>query len=176
MSAGLGRMGMAATLVVLTSVVLLGCGLSAEERIAVQEKQLQSFIERADGWGSEIIAQIPEDEVELLSDPAGGSRGVNGYEQWPRLYYFDRIVVLRADGPRSPTEVADDLEPWLSDQGWTRAKDGEFPPGEESFARDYFRDGYHLALEIYTVEPPRAQSLQIAIVTPTTDAGRSFDE
>jgi len=167
---------MGAMLLVLAPVVLLGCGLTAEERITVQEEQLQSFIKRADGWGADIIAQIPEGEVELLSDPAGGSRGANGYEQWPRLYYFDRIVVLRADGPRSPTEVADDLEPWLIDQGWRRAKDGEFPPGEESFARDYFQDGYHLALDIYTVEPPRAQSLQIAIVTPTTDPGRSFDE
>lgn len=155
---------------------LSGCGLSAEERIAVQEEQLASFIEYADGWGAKIIAQIPEEEVEVLSGAAGGSRGANGYEQWPRYYYFDQIVDLRADGPRSPTQVADDLEPWLEEQGWERSTEGEFPPGEESFERDYFRDGYHLALEIYTVEPPQAQSLQIVIVTPTTDPGRSFDE
>lgn len=153
-----------------------GCGLSAEERITVQEEQLASFIDRADAWGADIVAQIPEDEIELLSDVAGGSRGANGYEQWPRYYYFDQIVVLHPDGPRSPTQVADDLEPWLEKQGWKRATEGEFPPDEESFERDYFQDGYHLALEIYTVEPPQAQSLQIVIVTPTTDPGQTFDE
>lgn len=168
-----------ASAVVLGLVLALGvtgCALSAEERITVQEEQLASFIDRADAWGADIVAQIPEDEIELLSDVAGGSRGANGYEQWPRYYYFDQIVVLHPDGPRSPTQVADDLEPSLEEQGWKRATEGEFPPDEESFERDYFQDGYHLALEIYTVEPPQAQSLQIVIVTPTTDPGRNFDE
>lgn len=168
-----------ASAVVLGLVLALGvtgCALSAEERITVQEEQLASFIDRADAWGGDIVAQIPEDEIELLSDVAGGSRGANGYEQWPRYYYFDQIVVLHPDGPRSPTQVADDLEPWLEEQGWKRATEGEFPPDEESFERDYFQDGYHLALEIYTVEPPQAQSLQIVIVTPTTDPGQTFDE
>lgn len=170
------RASFATTWAVLASMGLSGCGLSAEERITVQEEQLASFIDRADAWGADIVAQIPEDEIELLSDVAGGSRGANGYEQWPRYYYFDQIVVLHPDGLRSPTQVADDLEPWLEEQGWKRATEGEFPPDEESFERDYFQDGYHLALEIYTVEPPQAQSLQIVIVTPTTDPGRSFDE
>lgn len=156
-------------------VVLSGCGLSAEERITVQEEQLQSFIEHADAWGEQITSQVADDEVDLVSD-AGGSRGAQEYAQWPRYYYFARTVVLRPEGPRTPTQVADDLEPWLSKQGWERNEEQEFPAYEDSFERYYSRGGYGLTLQVYTEPPPRAQSIDITIVTPTTDPGRSFDE
>ena len=50
-------------------------------------------------------------------------------------------MVLKAEGARAPSEVADDLEPWLEGQGWERYEESEFPPGEQSFERDYYRDG-----------------------------------
>jgi len=82
-------------------------------------------------------------------------------------------VVLKAEGARAPSEVADDLEPWLEGQGWERYEESEFPPGEQSFERDYYRDGYHLVVEVYTVPPPHAQKLAFMIVTPPTDPDHS---
>jgi hypothetical protein len=156
--------------------LLTGCGigvpLSAEERVAVQEEQLAEMVAQADGWGAEIIAQVPSAEIELISESAGGARQVSDYEEWPKYYYWDPIIVLRADGARTPTEVADDLEPWLKAQGWERNEDSEFPPGQRSFERDYYREGYHLVVEVYTVPPPHAQKLALMIVTPETDPDR----
>lgn len=157
------------------ALVQSGCGLSAEERITVQEEQLASFIEQADAWGEQITSQVADDEVDLVSD-AGGTRGAQEYAQWPRYYSFARTVVLRPDGPRTPTQVADDLEPWLAKQGWERNEEQEFPAYEDSFERYYSRGEYGLTLQVYTEPPPRAQSIDITIVTPTTDPGRSFDE
>jgi len=167
----------AAALAVLTigAFLLSGCGLTAEERITVQEEQQQSFIDRADSWGEQITDQVAEDEIELVSD-AGGSRGAQDDEQWPRYYYFARTVVLRSDGPRTPTQVADDLEPWLSEQGWERNEGQEFPASRDSFERYYSHGEYGLTLQVYTEPPPRAQSIDLTIVTPTTDAGRDFGE
>jgi hypothetical protein len=152
--------------------MLPGCvGMSAEERVAVQEEQLVEMVAQADGWGGEIIAQIPvaEHEPAAESRNMGGSRQASDYEEWPKYYYWDPIIVLRAEGARTPTEVADDLEPWLEAEGWERNEGSEFPPGEESFERDYYREGYHLVVEVYTEAPPRAQSINFTIVTPQTD-------
>jgi hypothetical protein len=154
------------------ALILSGCGLSTEEKAAVQESQLEGLIAQADGWGAEIIAQVPSAEVELISESAGGARQVSDYEEWPKYYYWDPIIVLRAEGARTPTEVADDLEPWLEAQGWERNEDSEFPPGQRSFERDYYREGYHLVVEVFTVPPPYAQKLALTIVTPETDPDR----
>ena len=168
---GVGRrIGAAVVAVMVATGVLAGCGLSEEEKVAVQEAQLKELVAQADGWGADIIAQIPEAEVELLSDNAGGVGKASDYGvEWPKYYYWDQIVVLHADGPRSPTEVADDLEPWLEQQGWERNADSEPAPRRDSFASSYFRDGYHLTVEVYTQDPPRTQSLHFSIVTPQTD-------
>lgn len=159
---------------VVVVLALSGCGLSEEERTAVQEGQLREFVEKAEAWGADIVAQVPETEVELLSENVGGSRGARDYgEEWPKYYYWAQIVVLHPEGPRSPTQVADDLIPWLEAEGWERNKDSEFPPSEETFERDYYRDGYHLIVEVYTIPPPHAQKLTFTIVTPATDPGHS---
>lgn len=155
------------------AVILSGCGMSVDDNTAVQTKQLKELIAQADAWGAEVIAQVPASEVELLSDNVGGARGVSDYnQQWPRYYYFAQTVVLRADGPRTPTQMADDIEPWLEDQGWERNKGSEFPPDDDRFERDYYRDGYHIVVEVYTEPPPRAQSINFTIVTPQTDPDR----
>lgn len=159
------------------AVLLSGCGaqpqLSAEEKVVVQEAQLDELIERADTWGADILAQIPDSEVELISENTGGARKASDdYEEWPKYYYWDQMLVLHAEGARSPSDVADDLEPWLEEQGWERNEGSEFPPGEESFERDYYRDGYHLVVEVYTEAPPRVQSINFMIVTPQTDPDR----
>ncbi|MFJ2369177.1 hypothetical protein [Microbacterium sp. NPDC087665] len=170
---GRSRLGASLVAVVFAIAVLAGCGLSAEEKVKVQEAQLKELIAQADAWGAEVIAQVPASEVELLSDNVGGARGVSDYnQQWPRYYYFAQTVVLRADGPRTPTQMADDIEPWLEDQGWERNKGSEFPPDDDRFERDYYRDGYHLVVEVYTEPPPRAQSINFTIVTPQTDPDR----
>lgn len=135
------------------TAVLSGCGMSADERIAVQEEQLASFIEQADAWGKQITSQVADEEVDLVSD-AGGSRGAQEYAQWPRYYYFARTVVLRPDGLRTPTQVADDLEPWLEKQGWERNEGQEFPAYGDSFERYYSRGEYGLTLQVYTEPPP----------------------
>jgi len=157
--------------------LLSACGsqpqLSEEDRVAVQETQLAEFIQRADGWGAEIVANVPASEVETLYPNMGGSRGAGeNYEQWPRYYYWFQGIDLLAEGARSPSAVADDLEPWLKRQGWERNTDVEFPPGQERFERDYFREGYHLIVEVYTEEPPMAQAINFKIVTPQTDPSR----
>ncbi|MBQ3360084.1 MAG: hypothetical protein IJG47_14460 [Microbacterium sp.] len=141
--------------------------------MTVQEAQLKEFVERADAWGAEVLVQIPSSEIELVSDNAGGARKASDYyEEWPKYYYWDQIVVLHADNVRSPSEVADDFEAWLEGRGWERNEGSEFPPREESFERDYYRDGYHLVVEVYTEVPPRAQSINFMIVTPQTDPDR----
>lgn len=160
--------------------LLVGCGHGEEppnkgETGAgmSQEEQLESYIHTADSWGVEIAAQIDADEIAPDSEPSnnyGGVRKASDYGvEWPKYYYWAAIIVLREDGPRTPTAVADDLDPWLEAQGWERAEEREFPPGRDSFERDYFRDGYHLVVEVYTVPPPHAQKLQLMIVTPETD-------
>jgi hypothetical protein len=146
------------------------------ERVASQEAQLREYVEQADAWGgggAEIIVQIPEAEVENVTQNLGGSRQASDlYEDWPKYYYWDQIVSLLPDGPRTPAQLADDLEPWLEEQGWQRDRAREFPPGKESFTRDYRRGAYTLAVEVYTVPPPHAQSISFSIVTPNTDPDR----
>jgi len=166
----------AALAVVTAGVVLVlttGCATSEPrkaEAVATQEVQLQEFIDQADAWGADIIAQAPEEEAEDIYENFGGSReaGAN-YEEWPKYYYWAQGVDLYPDGPRTPTEFADGLEPWLEKQGWVRNLDRESSPGKESFLRDYARGRYSLEVEIYTVSPPQAQSLNFTIVTPRTD-------
>ena len=152
-----------------------GCAVSGEEAIAVQESQLEEYIAHADGAAAEIFAQIPDEEL-LPGQDTGNFGGVQHaseyYEEWPKYYYWVQIILLRPGGPRTPAQVADDLEPWFDEQGWERNTDGEFPPTEESFERDYYRDGYHLIIRAYTVPPPYVQKLMISIVTPRTDPGR----
>ncbi|MCK2023911.1 hypothetical protein KZC52_13310 [Microbacterium sp. kSW2-24] len=161
--------------IVLVASALSGCaGMSAEEKVAVQEAQLKDFVAQADVWGGEIVAQIPVAEIEPAAESynIGGVRKVSDYDDWPKYYYWDQIVELKAEGARAPSEVADDLEPWLEREGWERNEESEFPPGEQSFERDYYRDGYHLVVEVYTVPPPHAQKLAFMIVTPQTDPDR----
>ncbi|MBQ3360086.1 MAG: hypothetical protein IJG47_14470 [Microbacterium sp.] len=147
--------------------------MSAEEKVAVQEAQLMEYIAQADGWGAEIVDQVPAAEIALLSDTVGGARQESDYNvEWPKYYYFGQTIVLHAEGPRTPTEVANDLEPWLRDQGWERNTASEFPPGDDRFTREYYREGYRLTVEVYTEAPPRAQSINLTIVTPHTDPDR----
>ncbi len=141
----------------------------------MQERQLEVYVAQADASGAEVIAQIAESELE----PAHQSRNIGGvrqaseyYEEWPKYYYWAQIIELKAGGPRTPVQVADDLDPWVEKQGWERNTDSEFPPTEESFERDYYRDGYHLIIRAYTVPPPHAQKLMFTIVSPHTDPAR----
>ncbi len=128
--------------------------LSSNEKVVLQETQLKEFVAQANSWGADI----------------GGVRKANEYEEWPKYYYWDQILELNSEGARAPSEMADDLEPWLEKEGWRRDEDAEFPPGEQSFERDYYRDGYHLVVEVYTLPPPQAQTIAFTIVTPQTDA------
>ncbi len=173
------RAGAALALTALVAL-LVGCGQGEEPpnegqtgKAMSQEEQLESYIHTADSWGAEIVAQIDATEIKPDSEPSnnyGGVRQASDYGvEWPKYYYWAAIITLRADGPRAPTDVAEDLHPWLENEGWKRDESREFPPGEESFERDYFRDGYHLVVEVYTEPPPQAQSLQFMIVTPETD-------
>ena len=161
--------------VVATGIVLSllsGCGISESrqaEAVAAQEVQLREFVDQADDWGADIIAQAPVSETESILENFGGSRQASAnYEEWPKYYYWAQGIDLHLDGPRTPTEFADDLEPWLEEQGWVRRRD-DSSPGKESFWRDYTRGRYVLEVEIYTVTPPQAQSLTFSIVTPSTD-------
>lgn len=152
---------------------LTGCGLIAEQearQVATQQAQLTTLISRADGWGAEIIAQIPEPEIKTLTDNIGGMRAASDYyKEWPKYYYWEQLAVLHPDGPRTPTQLADDLEPWLQDHGWKRYKAHERPPADDRFTRYYVQDGYLLGVEAYTVAPPRAQTVGFTILTPETD-------
>ena len=81
------------------------------------------------------------------------------------------ITLEGIDGCGKSTQAAR-LSQWLEGRGWERNEGSEFPPREESFERDYYRDGYHLVVEVYTEVPPRAQSINFMIVTPQTDPDR----
>lgn len=150
-------------------VLLSGCGMSEAESVASQEAQLQKLVEQADAWGADIITQVPEAEKADVTGNIGGSRQASAmYEEWPKYYYWSQIVVLNPTA-RTPTVFADDLEPWLVEQGWVRNPDHEFPPGKETFVRAYQRGRYSLAVEVYTALPPQAQLLNFKIVTPETN-------
>ena len=61
---------------------LSGCGLTAEQeakQVATQQAQLAALISRADGWGAEILARIPEPEIKTLTDNIGGPRLAGDY-------------------------------------------------------------------------------------------------
>lgn len=165
--------------VALALSVIPGCAvfdsLSPEEKVVVQEAQLKDFVAQANSWGADIIAWIPTEEIDPAADSRniGGVRKANEYEEWPKYYYWDQILELKSEGARTPSEMADDLEPWLEKEGWRRDEDSEFPPGEQSFERDYYRDGYHLVVEVYTLPPPQVQTIAFTIVTPQTDPDRA---
>jgi len=155
-----------------TACFAVGCAANQEEAIAVQERQIEAYVAQADGAGAEILAQIPQEELLPGQEPVtlgGVQHASEYYEEWPQYYYWGQIVVLRPDGPRTPARLADDLEPWLDEQGWERNTASEFPPTKEFFERDYYRDGYHLIVRADTVPPPYAQTLMFTIVSPHTD-------
>lgn len=84
----------AALVVVATGVVLCllsGCAMSEAsqaEVVASQEVQLQEFIDQADAWGADIIAQVPAEEASSISGNLGGTRQASDYyEEWPKCYY-----------------------------------------------------------------------------------------
>ena len=166
-----------AALAVATAGVVLcllsGCAMSESRKaevVASQEIQLQEFVDQAAGWGADIIEQIPAEEAESISGQLGGTRQASdNYEEWPKYYYWAQRVDLHPDGPQTPTEFADGLEPWLEEQGWVRNRDSEFSPRKDSFVRDYGRGRYSLAVEVYTVTPPQAQTVNFRIVTPQTN-------
>ncbi|GEM_PF-4225092 len=155
-----------------TLTVLTGCtdtDLQEAELLQQRETQLSGFAAQAESWGEDIVGQISNAEIDRDTGNLGGVRPVGGdFDGWPRLCFWDRSVELRLDGPRTPTEVADALEPWLRDQGWMRRLDLEFPPTSTRFERDYVRDGFHLAVEVYTEPPPMAQTIAFTIVSPST--------
>ncbi|MBK0420766.1 hypothetical protein JD292_01545 [Leucobacter sp. CSA2] len=135
-----------------------------------QQKQLDGYMAKARGWGEEILAQIPKAEIEDAGPAAAGTRAANmNYKEWPKYYIWDTMVDLRQGGPRTPTVVADDLDPWLKDQGWKRNEEREAPAGTESFTRYYSREHYSLMVEAFTDAPPRAQTIFFTIVTPSTN-------
>ena len=139
------------------------------EQAVEQQTQLDAYITKADNWGEEIYARIPQDEVKNAIRGDGGVSKANGsYAEWPKYYVWDKLVTLKSDAPRTPTRLADDLEPWLESQGWVRNQNREMPPGKESFTRYYARDHYTLMVEVYTWVPPKAQNIFFTIVTPDT--------
>lgn len=154
---------------------LAGCTGAQKEvdQVSTQETQLSEYRDQANAWGADIMEQVPASEAKNIYPNMGGTReaGVM-YEEWPKYYFWEQGADLLPEGPRSPEQLADDLEPWLKDQGWVRNTDAEAPAGKTSFTRGYQRDDYSLAIEVFTVEPPRAQTLNFTIVTPsTTPAG-----
>ncbi len=166
-----------AVMVCAASLLLAGC-MPAGERASTertepemsQDQQLSAFVLRADAWGAEIISEIPSEDVVAVSTNGGGvRRASNQSHEWPKYYVWDQIVELSADGPRTPVDVAEDLDAWLKKQGWERNEEQELPPGRHTFERDYFRQGFHLVVEVYTDPPPHAQKITLMIVTPETD-------
>ena len=175
--------GAVAALLVPLLLVPLAAGCAAADRrraadTATGEARLAGFAARAAEWGEEIVARVPDGERAAVSSPAGGPRpATDGGAEWPRRYVWFRIVELRAGGPRTPTELADDLDPWLASQGWERRREGEFPAAPERFQRDYGREGFRLVVDVATAPPPRAQTVALTIVSPATDAlGRAGPE
>lgn len=132
---------------------------------------MRGFVAQADAWGAEIIAQVPVAEAQKIYASSGVTREAGAlYEQWPQYYYWEQRVLLLPSQARSPKQLADELDVWLPQHGWVRNTAKEFPPTDESFTRDYYRDGDSLSVEAYTVPLPRAQLIAFRIVTPQTGA------
>ena len=152
--------------------ILAGCTTPQREaeKVAAQAAQLKAFINQADTWGAEIIAQVREEDIRILRPNTGGAREAGDlYREWPKYYYWRQGVILKPDAQHTPEQLADELEPWLEQQGWQRSTSAEPPRGGEFFIRDYFRGPYHLEVEVYTVPLERAQTVNFVIVTPATN-------
>ena len=153
-------------------LVVSGCGWSEDReaaQVASQEAQLKALMSTADGRGAEIMGQLDVSEIESTADLSSIELTSDFYDEWPKYYVWSQDVQLNLSGPRTPTRVADDLDPWLAQHGWMREEENEFPPGRESFTRYYRWGGFRLAVEAFTDLPPRAQTLRFAIITPDTD-------
>ncbi len=153
-------------------VATAGCATAQQSDTAVaadQQTQLDEYISPADLWGAEIMAQIPLDETATVYERLGGVRSTSsGSEEWPKYYFWSESVDLLLEDARTPTQLADDLEPWLGDEGWETVDNG-FLFGDDFFRRSYSRGEYSLTVEVYTVPAPSAQTLVFSIVAPDTD-------
>ncbi|WP_167050897.1 hypothetical protein [Salinibacterium sp. ZJ77] len=141
--------------------------------MAKQEAQLEAWASQANEWGADIIAQIPDEELFLVSSNSGGSRQASAlYAEWPKYYYWSQKIYLHPDGPRTTAEVADDLDVWLQSEGWVRNEAREMPPMRHAFDRSYYRDSYAMTVTVHTEPPPMAQWITFSISTPITDPDR----
>ena len=138
--------------------------------MASQEAQLEVLGLQVEEWGEEILAQIPEEEMEHVTEVRGADpRKRSGYmEPWPQYQIWDATVQLKPEGARTPLEMADGLEPWLLSEGWERIHRGRGEVEQDWIERSYRREGYALKLRANTEPPPRAQNLRIGLVSPST--------
>ncbi|RLP72783.1 hypothetical protein D9V32_15175 [Mycetocola tolaasinivorans] len=85
---------------------------------------------------------------------------------WPRTLTWEKDFALYADGPRTPRQVADDLTPWLLEQGWKPRKI-ERPPADENYLKYvFFKDEDTLIISYIVTPPPYAQNMILKITLP----------
>lgn len=165
------RFAGAVLLAVFAVGALAGCDSyeGSPEQARIQQERLDEYIQTADRWGAEIVAQIPPAEIEEAHrGDAGVRKVVPEYQEWPKTYSWDSWVTMRQTDARTPVQMLDGLEPWLIQQGWMPSPTGE-TRGKESVQRGYIRGVYVLMVEADTAPPPHAQTLSFRISSPATN-------
>ncbi|RLP72784.1 hypothetical protein D9V32_15180 [Mycetocola tolaasinivorans] len=133
-----------------------------------RDAQIAEHYARAEGIGDDILAQIAPEEISNPPSGGGRSESMDAFDVkgWPRTLTWEKDFALYADGPRTPRQVADDLTPWLLDQGWDRST-SDYQPSDPAYAENIFlRDQDLLAIRYTVKPPPYGQTMVLMIRLP----------
>lgn len=83
-------------------------------------------------------------------------------------YVWARHLDLADDSELLARDLAEQLAPWLEQEGWEQIREGAYPVEPDRVRRDYAREKYHLVVEARSEPGPVREILALLIVTPAT--------
>ncbi len=145
------------------SITLGGCSMPASSSTPLADYQAES-----EQLAESLFELIPESAIDSRSPVESDSRlATDGYDEWPKYWYWNGDVYLLPDGDLSPTEAAETIGKSLIDDGWEHAESGL--SSETRTVTEYRRDGWFLDIDAELQAPPMAQAVRLTILSPDTD-------
>lgn len=139
------------------------------ERAREQAEELSVLARQAEQWGEDLLSQVPGEPIADELDPASGPRLSNDLGGPSTEYYvWTRHLDLAADSELLARDLAEQLAPWLEQEGWEQIRQGVYPVEPDRVRRDYAREKYHLVVEARSEPGPVREILALLIVTPAT--------